>query len=199
MTTAPAPAPRSSGALDLLVYTVAVGIGSLVWAAVQIARILGEEGPLVTVPSAEIISFARADASTTGFASVTMYAPATDAAGRAWLVASVVVVAVAAIIVMRSLMSLAFAVRQGAPFSRRTVRALTTIGVTLTVAVVAWPLLDGLGRSRALASLRIAYEPLHPLELAPLAPIFVAALAAAVLAAAFAQGERLQRDTEGLV
>ncbi|SDQ48583.1 DUF2975 domain-containing protein [Microbacterium sp. cf332] len=193
------PASWRTGALDLLLYTVAVAIGAVGWAAFRIARIAGATGPRVSVPATDIVSFGGEDATASGFVDVTVLAPATDALGRTWLILATLLVAVAIVVAMRSLMLIALAVRRGEVFSRRTTRALTTIGAALTATAFGWPVLDGLGRERALDSLGVPFEPLHVMDLIPLAPVFVAALAAAVLATAFAHGERLRRDTEGLV
>lgn len=189
---------QTSGALDLIVYGVAASVAALAVAAFQITEILSTDGPVVTV---------RGDAASTslGLASgetidaVVVRAPDLGVGGRVWMIGAVVLATVAAIIVAAALMRVAFAVRRGRVFTGGATRALTVIAGTLTVAVFAWPIVDGMGRQHALQSLGIRFETLSMLDLLPLLPLLLAAVAAAVLAGAFAQGERLQRDTEGLV
>lgn len=189
---------QTSGALDLIVYGVAASVAALAVAAFRIAEILGPDGPAVTVEG-DAASTSLGLASGAAIDAVVVRAPDLGAGGRVWMIGAVVLATVAAIIVSAALMRVAFAVRRGRVFTGGATRALTVIAGTLTVAVFAWPIVDGMGRQHALQSLGIRFETLSMLDLLPLLPLLLAAVAAAVLAGAFAQGERLQRDTEGLV
>lgn len=189
---------QTSGALDLIVYGVAASVAALAVAAFRIAEILGPDGPAVTV-GGDAASTSLGLASGAAIDAVVVRAPDLGAGGRVWMIGAVVLATVAAIIVSAALMRVAFAVRRGRVFTGGATRALTVIAGTLTVAVFAWPIVDGMGRQHAMQSLGIRFETLSMLDLLPLLPLLLAAVAAAVLAGAFAQGERLQRDTEGLV
>lgn len=189
---------RTAGALDLIVYGVAASLTALAVAVYRITEIVSPAGPAVTVGADEASAVLRLPAGAAVDA-VVVRAPELGAGGRAWMIAAVLIAAVAAIIVAAALMRVAFAVRRGRVFAGGATRALTVIAATLTVAVFAWPIVDGMGRQHAVQSLGIRFETLSMLDLLPLLPILLAAVAAAVLAAAFAHGERLQRDTEGLV
>lgn len=193
-----APVSRHSGALDLIVYGVVASIAALTVAAYRITEIVSPEGPAVTV-GGDAASTALGLTPGAAVDAVVVRAPDLGAGGRAWMIAAVLLAAIAAVIVAAALMRVALAVRRGRVFRGGATRALTVIAGTLTIAVFAWPIVDGMGRQHALQSLGIRFETLSMLDLLPLLPILLAAVAAAVLASAFAQGERLQRDTEGLV
>lgn len=189
---------RTSGALDLVVYGVAASLTALAVAVYRITEIVSPAGPAVTV-GADAASSALRLSPGAAVDAVVVRAPDLGAGGRAWMIGAVLIAALAAIIVAAALMRVAFAVRRGRVFTGGATRALTVIAATLTVAVFSWPIVDGMGRQHAVQSLGIRFETLSMLDLLPLLPILLAAVAAAVLAGAFAQGERLQRDTEGLV
>ncbi|WP_065571723.1 DUF2975 domain-containing protein [Microbacterium oleivorans] len=191
-------ATRTTGALDLIVYGVAASLAALAVATFRITEILSPEGPAVTV-GADAASAALGLSARTGVDAVVVRAPDLGAGGRAWMIAAVLLAALAAIVIAAALMRVALAVRRGRVFTGGATRALAAIAATLTIAVFAWPIIDGMGRQHALQSLGIRFETLSMLDLLPLLPILLVAVAAAVLASAFAQGERLQRDTEGLV
>ena len=189
---------RTAGALDLVVYGVAASLTALAVAVYRITEIVSPAGPAVTV-GADAASAALRLSPGAAVDAVVVRAPDLGAGGRAWMIGAVLIAALAAIIVAAALMRVAFAVRRGRVFTGGATRALTVIAATLTVAVFSWPIVDGMGRQHAVQSLGIRFETLSMLDLLPLLPILLAAVAAAVLAGAFAQGERLQRDTEGLV
>ncbi len=189
---------RTTGALDLIVYGVAASIAALALAAFRITEIVSAEGPAVPVGADAASAVLRLPAGAAVDA-VVVRAPDLGAGGRAWMIAAVLIAALAAVIVAAALMRVAFAVRRGRVFAGGATRALGVIAGTLTIAVFVWPIVDGMGRQHALQSLGIRFETLSMLDLLPLVPILLAAVAAAVLASAFAQGERLRRDTEGLV
>lgn len=189
---------RASGALDLVVYGVAASLTALAVAVYRITEIVSPAGPAVTV-GADAASAALRLPAGAAVDAVVVRAPDLGVRGRAWMIAAVLIAALAAVIVAAALMRVAFAVRRGRVFTGGATRALAVIAGTLTVAVFAWPIVDGMGRQHAVQSLGIRFETLSMLDLLPLLPILLAAVAAAVLAGAFAQGERLQRDTEGLV
>ncbi|MDT3329694.1 hypothetical protein Q9S78_03330 [Microbacterium sp. KSW-18] len=189
---------RTTGALDLVVYGVAASLAALAVAVFRITEILSPEGPAVTV-GADAASAALGLSVGTTVDTVSVRAPDLGVGGRSWMIATVLLVAVASVVVAAALMRVALAVRRGRVFAGGATRALAVIAGTLTAAVFAWPIVDGMGRQHAMQSLGIRFETLSMLDLLPLLPILLVAVAAAVLASAFAQGERLQRDTEGLV
>lgn len=193
-----AAATRTTGALDLVVYGAAASLAAVAVAAFRITEILGPGGPAVTV-GADAASAVLGLSAGAAVEAVTVRAPDLGTGGRAWMIAAVLIAALAAVIVATALMRVAFAVRQGRVFTGGATRALTVIAGTLTIAVFAWPIVDGMGRQHAMQSLGIRFETLSMLDFLPLLPLALAAVAAAVMAGAFAQGERLQRDTEGLV
>ncbi|MEV8025868.1 hypothetical protein [Microbacterium sp. NPDC080220] len=189
---------RTAGALDPIVYVVAASLTALAVAVYRITEIVSPAGPAVTVGADEASAVLRLP-SRAAVDAVVVRAPELGAGGWAWMIAAVLIAAVAAIIVAAALMRVAFAVRRGRVFAGGATRALTVIAATLTIAAFAWPIVDGMGRQHAVQSLGIRFETLSMLDLLPLLPVILVAVAAAVLAGAFAQAERLQRDTEGLV
>ncbi|CAL4858658.1 hypothetical protein [Microbacterium sp. MM2322] len=191
-------ATRTSGALDLVVYGVAAALTALIVAAFRIAEILSPDGPTVTI-GGEAASASLGLSATATVDSVAVRAPDLGAGGRAWMIAAVLIATMATIIVAAALMRVAMAVRSGRVFAGGATRALTLIAGTITAAVFTWPIVDGMGRQHAMQSLGIPFETLSMLDLLPLLPPLLAAIAAALLAGAFAHAERLQRDTEGLV
>ncbi|WP_405372168.1 MULTISPECIES: hypothetical protein [unclassified Microbacterium] len=186
---------RFTGALDLIVFGVAVALSAVVLAVVEIVGILAPAGPAVTVAADAASDLVSSEVVT----AVTVRAAEIDLAGRLWLISAELLLAIGALVVVAALIRIALAVRREQIFAGGATRALTTIAVTLTIIGFAWPVVDGMGRQHAVESLGIPFETLSLPDLLPMAPVLFAAITAAVLAGAFAHGERLRRDTEGLV
>lgn len=208
--TGPGPRPRDTakdgqirGILDLVVFSGLTAFAVVLAAVVRIAEVFRPEGvavrlPLADAPATLTIDGASAAAAYTA-TDATVLVPDAGAGTLAWFTASIGVAAVAALVVLGALIRLALAFQSGRLFTRTTVRALTLIGGVLFAGSCIVMLTDALGRSGAYATLGIPYEPIGMLELVPYLPAWIAAIAVAMLAGAFERGQRMQRDTEGLV
>lgn len=114
------------------------------------------------------------------------------------LVAEQVVGAITVIVVITCLVMLARSVMRGEVFSRRSTRLVTTAGFTGLFGYAAVPFLGNMAANGAFAEIsdRTFNNVVMAVELAPfLLLAFIAALASVV----FSIGEKMRRDTEGLV
>lgn len=208
--TGPGPRPRDTakdgqirGILDVIVFSGITALAVVLAAVVRIAEVFRPEGvavrlPLTGAPAMLTVDGAAAAAAYTA-TDATVLVPDAGAATLAWFTASIAVAAVTALVVLGALIRLALAFRSGRLFTRTTVRALTLIGGVLFAGTLVVMLTDAFGRSGASAALGIPYEGIGMLEFVPYLPVWIAAIAVAMLAGAFERGQRMQRDTEGLV
>ncbi|MDQ0893315.1 hypothetical protein [Agromyces ramosus] len=114
------------------------------------------------------------------------------------LVAEQVVAATTVIVVITCLVRLGWSVMRGEVFSRRSTRLVTTAGFTGLFGYAAVPFLANMAANGAFAEIsdNTFDNVVMAVELAPfLLLAFIAALATVV----FTIGERMRRDTEGLV
>ncbi|KRC60887.1 hypothetical protein ASE14_07955 [Agromyces sp. Root81] len=120
------------------------------------------------------------------------------AASLVALVIEQVVAALTIVVVVTCLVLLSRSVMRGQVFSRRNTRLVTTAGFTGLIGFAAAPFFGNMAANGAFATLSDGTfdNVVMSVELTPLILIaFVAAMAGVV----FAIGDRLQRDTEGLV
>lgn len=191
------------GALDLLLYSVAVAVGAVVWAVMRIAAVFDPAG----VPFALPVTDTPVDVQLEGEASpasrvltqAAVLVPDLDVTGRVFLVVSAVLTVIGTLVVVGALIRVALAFRAGDFFARRVTRGLTLIGATVFATALLVMLSDAMARRSAMETLGLVYEPLGMLDLVAFAPAWIAAIVFGVLAGAFAHGERLQRDVRGLV
>lgn len=113
--------------------------------------------------------------------------------------ASIIVWALTALVIVASVMFLAWSFLRGRFFVRSTARTFTVIGWTLVIGGLVVLGLENVVRNGILASLGVTGEPLHPLAFWNYAPVWLIGVAMGILAVAFRRGIRLQDDSRGLV
>ncbi|ALJ21996.1 hypothetical protein [Microbacterium sp. No. 7] len=125
-------------------------------------------------------------------------APELPVASVGALVIEQVVIAVSVVTTIACLLFVVRSVLRGRMFSRTNTRLVNTAGATALAGFVLAPFFANMGANGAFAwiSDRTFDNVLMSVDLTQL---FAVAFAAALLIATFAVGERLQRDTEGLV
>ncbi|WP_203581884.1 DUF2975 domain-containing protein [Microbacterium hibisci] len=196
-------APRLTGTLDLVFYAVAAAAGVALWTIVRIVGVFDAAGVPFTLPvteaPVEVTLEGQSAPAPQTLTEAAVRVPGLDPAGQAFLVTSAVLVLLGTLVTVAAIVRLALEFRAGRVFSRRVTRALTVVGTTILATAVLVMLSDAMARRSAMEALGLDYEPLAMLDLVAYAPAWIAALVAGVLAGAFAHGERLQRDTEGLV
>lgn len=114
------------------------------------------------------------------------------------LVASEVVFALTVAVVVGCLVLLSASTLRGQVFSRRNTRLVGTAGAVGLIGAAAVPFLGNMAANGAFA--RISEGTFDNVIMAvDLMPFWLGAFVVAIIGTAFAVGERLQRDTEGLV
>ena len=171
-----------------------------------------------TLPAgATIISGPTAQVTSGGFTSAEVSVSGLDIAARAWLAGSSLLQGATIIMIAIVVVTLSLTILRNDPFQPAVARSIRLVGITVIVGGLAWQACSGVGES--LASKQVLQ--LGSTELKNLAswddintiigfpqptphiqvdfwPIGVG-LVMLVLAAAFRYGERLRRDTDGLV
>ena len=199
------PAVKRGDAISLWIFMVA-GVGIAIWAVwsavVRIVEVLPNQD--VAVPAEFAGTMADAPIGPGGapvaieLDSAIITAPSLPAASLAALVIQQVVIAVVVVGVVVCLVWLARNVSRGIVFSRTNTVLVTTAGFVGIVGFFAVPFFGNMAANGAFAVLsdRTFDNVVISVDLFPLILLtFIAATAATV----FGVGERLQRDTEGLV
>jgi hypothetical protein len=199
------PAVKRGDAISLWIFMVA-GVGIAIWAVwsavVRIVEVLPNQD--VAVPAEFAGTMADAPIGPGGapvaieLDSAIITAPSLPAASLAALVIQQVVIAVVVVGVVVCLVWLARNVSRGIVFSRTNTVLVTTAGFTGIAGYFAVPFFGNMAANGAFAVLsdRTFDNVVISVDLFPLILLtFIAATAATV----FGVGERLQRDTEGLV
>lgn len=123
-----------------------------------------------------------------------------NAVSTAAIIGAIVLWAVAALLVIGGVMFVAWSFLRGRFFLRGNARAFDVIGWTLVAAPLLIVMLEQMGLNGILVAIGLGdADPVHPLDLWPIVPVFAIGVASGLIAAAFRRGIRLQRDTEGLV
>ncbi|MGU3646475.1 hypothetical protein ACLBXX_16040 [Microbacterium sp. C23T] len=191
------------GALDLLLYSVAIAVGIVIWAISRIVAVFDPAGTPFALPvtddAVDVQLEGESSPDSRVLTEATVLVPDLDVTGQLFLVVSVVITLVGTLVVVGALIRVALAFRAGEFFARRVTRGLTLIGATVFATALLVMLSDAMARRSAMEALGLAHEPLHMLDLVAFAPAWIAAIVFGVLAGAFAHGERLQRDVRGLV
>lgn len=115
-----------------------------------------------------------------------------------FLIMQQIVATATTVIVVSSLLLLSGAVLRGAVFSKRNTALVATAGVSAVIGTVVAATLENLGAAELLLDIA---GPSFPVLLANFDPFtyILAAFAAGLITLVFVVGERLQRETEGLV
>ena len=197
------PSKPAPGALDLLLYSAAIAVGIVIWAVTRIVAVFDPAGVPFTLGVTDGPVDVQLEGESAPAARVLTEAavlvPDLDAAGRLFLVVSVVLTLAGTLVVIAALIRVALAFRVGEFFNRKVTRGLTLIGSTIFSTALLVMLSDAMARRSAMEALGLAYEPLHMLDLVAFAPAWIAAIVFGVLGGAFAHRERLQREVRGLV
>lgn len=199
------PAVKRGDVISLWIFMVA-GVGIAIWAVwsavVRIVEVLPNQD--VAVPAEFAGTMADAPIGPDGapvaieLDSAIITAPSLPAASLAAIVIQQVVMAVVVVGVVACLVWLARNVSRGSVFSRTNTALVTTAGFVGIVGFFAVPFFGNMAANGAFAVLseRTFDNVVISVDLFPLILLtFIAATAATV----FSVGERLQRDTEGLV
>jgi hypothetical protein len=205
ITSSPARTIKRSDAVGLWIF-MAAGVGIAIWAIwTSVARIIEILPNRAVQVMAEFAgTTAEAPIGVDG-APVTVEldraiitAPSLPAASLWALVIQQVVIVVAVVGMVVCLVWLARNVSRSVVFSRTNTVLVTTAGLTGIVGYFAVPFFGNMAANGAFAVLseRTFDNVILSVELFPL---ILAAFVAALLSTVFAVGERLQRDTEGLV
>lgn len=166
---------------------------------------------------ATIISGPTAQVTSGGFTSAEVYVSGLDMAARAWLAGSSLLQGATIIMIAIVVVTLSSTILRNDPFQPAVTRGIRLVGITVIVGGLAWQACSGVGESLAskqvlqLGSTElkdsaswdnnvpiIGFPQPSPHIQVDLWPIGVG-LVMLVLAAAFRYGERLRRDTDGLV
>ena len=171
-----------------------------------------------TLPAgATILSGPTAQVTSGGFTSAEVYVSGLDTAARAWLAGSSLLQGATIIMIAMVVVTLSSTILRNDPFQPAVARGIRLVGITVIVGGLAWQACSGVGESLAskqvlqlgstelknVASwdninMIVGFPQPAPHIQVDLWPIGVG-LVMLVLAAAFRYGERLRRDTDGLV
>jgi hypothetical protein len=152
-----------------------------------------------------------------GFTSAQVSVSGLDVAARAWLAASSLLQGATIITIAIVVVTLCSTILRNDPFQPAVARGIRLLGITILVGGLGWQVCSGVGESLASSQVLqlgstafqnvVTWDDINTIIGFPRPtphiqvdfwPIWVG-LAMLVLAAAFRYGERLQRDTEGLV
>jgi hypothetical protein len=199
------PAVKRSDAIGLWIF-MATGVGIAIWAVCSaVARVI-EVLPNHDVPVLAEFSGTTADAPVgvdgapvaIELDRAVITAPSLPTASLWALVIQQVVIVVAVVGVVVCLVWLARNVSRSVVFSRTNTVLVTTAGFTGIVAYFTVPFFGNMAANGAFAVLSERTFDNVVLSVQPF-PLILAAFVAALLSTVFAVGERLQRDTDGLV
>lgn len=198
--------PRSDAADAITVLMLGFGAAITVVLSV-VARFLDvfrEAGVAWTI-DIDDEPFAASVGSGTGFVdgiveNALVIAPEVDAGTTAALAGSIIVSGLAALTVIIAVMFVARSFLRGRLFAPATARAFDVIGWSIVSGALIVLILEHVGRNGILTALGVAdVEPLHFLDFWAYAPAWAVGVSVGLIAIAFRRGERMQRDTEGLV
>ncbi|AKV86580.1 hypothetical protein AKG07_10055 [Microbacterium sp. CGR1] len=203
MSTTTATRSQTADAITVILF----GAAALVVTAIStVLRVLGtfrDQGIAWSIPIDEQpidATVGSGSASVEGIAREAMvFATGVDAASTAAIIGSLVLWALAPLIVIVGVMLVAWNFLRGRFFVRSNARAFDAIGWTLVLAPMFIVLLEKLGLNGVSAAVGIGSgEPVHPIEFWSIVPIFATGVAVGLIAAAFRQGIRLQRTNAAL-
>lgn len=181
--------------IALSVIGVAIALWAIVGAVVRIAELLG------TGPISVAANFRDTEATLESGASVsvdaaTLTVDALPGFARVAGIAQQASLSLAVVIIVGCLLLLARQVLRGRLFSRGNTALVAIAGISGALAAAAVPFLGGIVADGALQQSTGAGGLLFTIE--PV-PFFLGMFALAIICTAFSVGDRLQRDTEGLI
>lgn len=204
---------RSQGAdaITVILFGAAAAVVTAISSILRVLSTFRDQGIAWSIPIDEQPISATVDSGATsveGIAQEAMvFATEVDAVSTAAIIGSLALWTLAPLVVIAGVMLVAWNLLRGRFFVRGNVRAFDAIGWTLTLAPLLIVLLENMGRNGVLVALGAeSGDPAHPIEFWSIAPLFATGVAVGLVAAAFRQGIRLQRenavlenDTRGLV
>ncbi|MCI1020390.1 DUF2975 domain-containing protein [Microbacterium sp. C5A9] len=211
MSTTTATRSQSADAITVILFGAAAVVVTAISTVLRVLGTFRDQGIAWSIPIDEQPISATTDSgagSVEGIAqSAMVFATGVDAVSTAAIIGSLVLWALAPLVVIAGIMLVAWNFLRGRFFVRGNARAFDAIGWTLTLAPMIIVLLENVGLNGVTAALGFdAGEPVHPIEFWSIVPFFAAGVAVGLIAAAFRQGIRLQRenaalenDTRGLV
>lgn len=202
---------RRNRALGLIEKTIlgfiagaagAIGVVETVFLVQRIIdRATSAEITLRDVPLAESLPAGFADASpaivTAGYDTVTLVVDGAPDSARAALIVAAVVSSLLTIGICAAVAWLCLRVFVGRPFVRSATWGIGVVAILVIVTGMAAPFFTGLANAETAKALELDELPILLIVFDP-APV-AWGLALAVVAAAFEIGQRLQRETEGLI
>lgn len=205
----PRPTSRSlsrGDSVSLLLF-LAVGVGLAVWAVVHsvvtIAEALPNRDVRVAMPFVDTV--AQAPLGPDGapvpveLGSGAIIAPELPLASLWALVIAEVLFAAVVTTVVALLLVLTIGILRGQIFSRRNTAIVTVVGTVTLVGLAGVPFFQNMVANGALARISEYGYDRGPVQTIDLPILLGAAFVAAVAGTVFSVGDRLQRDTEGLV
>ncbi len=202
----PTRGPRSDAADAITVLLLGSGavVAVILTAVFRWLDVFREQGVAWTIDVDDApveVTVASGEADAQGIVeSVLVIAPEVDGGTAAALAASIVVGAVAAVVVIGAVMFVARSFLRGRLFVPATARAFDVIGWAIVSGALIVLVLENIGLRGVLAALDLpGGEPLHFLDFWAYAPAWAVGVAVGLVAIAFRRGNRLQRDTDGLV
>lgn len=171
-----------------------IAVLELVFLAIRIATLATGPVTLTRVPTGEPLDAGFAGAT---FDAVDVTVDELTGAGRTALIGSAILGSLLTVGICLVLAWLCLRVFRGTPFVRSATWGIGAVSILVLLAGFGRPLLDGIAAGEAAAILGAAELPAFLLEFDP-API-AWGVALAVVAGAFEIGQRMQRDTRGLV
>jgi hypothetical protein len=202
---------QSADAITVILFGAAAMVVTAISSVLRVLGTFRDQGIAWSIPIDEQPISATVDSGATsveGIAQEAMvFATGVDAVSTAAIVGSLALWTLAPLVVIAGVMLVAWNLLRGSFFVQSNVRAFDAIGWTLTVAPLLIVLLENMGRNGVIVAIGAeSGDPAHPIEFWSIAPLFATGVAVGLIAAAFRQGIRLQRenavlenDTKGLV
>ncbi len=204
---------RSQGAdaITVILFGAAAAVVTAISSILRVLSTFRDQGIAWSIPIDEQPISATVDSGATSVEGVAqqamVFATGVDAVSTAAIISSLALWTLAPLVVIAGVMVVAWNLLRGRFFVQSNVRAFDAIGWTLTLAPLLIVLLENMGRNGVIVALGAdSGDPAHPIEFWSIAPLFATGVAVGLIAAAFRQGIRLQRenaalesDTRGLV
>lgn len=202
---------QSADAITVILFGAAAVVVTAISSVMRVLSTFRDQGIAWSIPIDEQPISATVDSGATSVEGVAqqamVFATGVDAVSTAAIIGSLTLWTLAPLVVIAGVMVVAWNLLRGRFFVQSNVRAFDAIGWTLTLAPLLIVLLENMGRNGVIVALGAeSGDPAHPIEFWSIAPLFATGVAVGLVAAAFRQGIRLQRenavlenDTRGLV
>ena len=195
---------NNTDGFTVILWGVAAAVLTVISAISDFTRTFTPDGLALTVRVEPASVSAIIESTTVAVAGaateMTVVSAGVNAISTGSAAASIVVTALAKLVIIGAVMHLAWSFLRGRFFSP----AVTGDLYAISIAIIVWGfggiLLDRMAHNGMLTALGVEEtEPLHPLHFWGITGYVFASMAIALLALAFRRGFQLQKDTEGLV